>query len=50
MLTSLGSIREVHVRLSSGRGRPRVQRTHSELDPLAQRLFDELGLARLLAG
>ncbi|MCP3915709.1 MAG: IS1634 family transposase [bacterium] len=49
MLDSLGSIREVHVRLSSGRGRPRVQRTHSELNPLAQRLFDELGLARLLA-
>jgi transposase len=49
MLDSLGSIREVQVRLSSGRGRPRVQRTHSELDPLAQRLFQELGLARLLA-
>jgi transposase len=49
MLDELASIREVHVLFSSGRGRPRVRRTHSQLSPLAQRLFDELALARHLA-
>ena len=49
MLESLGSIREVHVLLSSGRGRPRTQRTHSKLDPLAAQLFETLDLASMLA-
>lgn len=49
MLDALCSIREVHVLLSAGKGRPRVQRTHSKLDANAQRLFDELELARHLA-
>jgi transposase len=49
MLESLAGIREVHLLLSAGRGRPRTQRTHSQLDPLAQQLFDELGLKRMLA-
>lgn len=48
MLESLGSIREVHVMLSSGRGRPRTQRTHSKLDPLAAQLFETLDLASML--
>jgi hypothetical protein len=45
MLEALASVREVHVLFSSGRGRPRVRRTHSRLAPLAERLFEELGLA-----
>jgi transposase len=49
MLEALATIREVHVLLSSGKGRPRVRRTHSELTPLAKRLFEELGLGRHLA-
>ncbi len=48
MLEALGSMREVHVLLTSGRGRPRVRRTHSELSPLARSLFDQLGLAKHL--
>jgi transposase len=49
VLDALASVREVHVLFSSGRGRPRVRRTHSQLSPLARRLFDELALARHLA-
>ena len=49
MLESLGSIREVHMMLRSpGPGRPRTQSTHSELDPLAARLFEALDLASML--
>ena len=48
MLEALGSVREVHVLLTSGRGRPRVRRTHSELSPVSRRLFDELELAKHL--
>jgi transposase len=48
MLEALGSVREVHVLLTSGRGRPRVRRTHSELTPISRRLFDELELAKHL--
>ena len=48
MLETLDTIREVQVLLSSGRGRPRVQRTHSELEPLAAQMFETLDLGRLL--
>lgn len=48
MLETLDSIREVQVLLSSGRGRPRVQRTHSQLEPLAAQMFEALDLGRLL--
>ncbi|MBW1762811.1 MAG: IS1634 family transposase [Deltaproteobacteria bacterium] len=49
MLESLGSIREVHMMLRSpGPGRPRTRSTHSELDPLAARLFEALDLASML--
>ncbi len=49
MLETLDTIHEVQMLLSSGRGRPRVQRTHSELEPLAAQLFEALELDRLLA-
>lgn len=49
MLDALACIREVHVLLTSGRGRPRVRRTHSQLAELPQRLFDELDLGRHLS-
>lgn len=49
MLGTLGSINEVHVALSAGRGRPRVKRTHSKLEPQAERLFQELQLGHYLA-
>jgi transposase len=48
MFELLGTIREVHHLTSSGRGRPRTQRGWTRLDPEAQRLFDALGLSRLL--
>jgi len=49
MLESLGSIREVHVMLRSpGPGRPRTQTTHSELAPLAARLFEALDLDSMM--
>ena len=48
MLESLGTIREVQVLLSSGRGRPRVRPTHSKLEPLAEQLFKALDLGRYL--
>jgi len=48
MLETLHTIREVQALLSSGRGRPRVQRTHSELEPLAAQMFHALELGRLL--
>ena len=48
MLETLDTIREVQVLLSSGRGRPRVQRTHSQLEPLAAQMFKALDLGRLL--
>jgi len=48
MLESLGTIREVQVLLSSGRGRPRVRPTHSKLEPLAEQLFEALDLGRHL--
>lgn len=49
MLNTLTEIREVHVALTTGRGRPRIRRTHSRLGPQAERLFNELQLARYLA-
>jgi len=48
MLETLDTIREVQVLLSSGRGRPRVQRTHSQLEPLAAQMFEALDLGRRL--
>jgi transposase len=48
MIETLGTIREVQVLLSSGRGRPRVRPTHSKLEPLAEELFKALDLARHL--
>jgi transposase len=48
MLESLETIREVQVLLSSGRGRPRVRTTHSQLDAEAERLFVSLDLGRYL--
>jgi transposase len=48
MLETLGTIREVQVMLSSGRGRPRVRPTHSKLEPLAEQLFSALQLGRYL--
>jgi transposase len=48
MLETLGTIREVQVLLSSGRGRPRVRPTHSKLEPLAEQLFKVLDLGRYL--
>ena len=48
MLETLGTIREVQVLLSSGRGRPRVRPTHSKLEPLAEKLFKALDLGRHL--
>jgi transposase len=48
MLETLGTIREVQVQLSSGRGRPRVRPTHSKLEPLADQMFVALDLGRLL--
>lgn len=48
MLESLGSIKEVQVLLTSGRGRHRTSRTHSKLDPLGERLFKALELGRYL--
>ena len=48
MLDTLHTIREVQVLLSSGRGRPRLQRTHSRLEPLAADLFKALDLRRYL--
>ena len=50
MLETLDTIREVRVLLSAGRGRPRVQRTHSQLEPLAAQMFQALDLGRLLPG
>jgi transposase len=49
MLGTLHSIREVHVALSTGRGRPRIRRTHSRLSRRAQALFQQLSLAQYLA-
>lgn len=48
MLETLGTIREVQVMLSSGRGRPRVRPTHSKLEPAAEELFKALDLGRYL--
>jgi len=48
MLATLSTIREVHVLLSSGRGRPRTKRIHSKLDSAAEELFTALDLARWL--
>jgi transposase len=48
MLETLGTIREVQVLLSSGRGRPRVRPTHSKLEPLAEQMFKTLDLGRHL--
>ncbi|MGB6641573.1 MAG: IS1634 family transposase, partial [Thermoanaerobaculia bacterium] len=48
MLETLDTIREVQLMLSSGRGRPRVQRTHSQLEPLAAQMFEALDLRRFL--
>ena len=48
MLETLDTIREVQLMLSSGRGRPRVQRTHSQLEPLAAQMFEALDLGRFL--
>jgi hypothetical protein len=48
MLETLDTIHEVQLMLSSGRGRPRVQRTHSKLDPLAAQMFEALDLERFL--
>lgn len=49
MLETLGTVREVQVLLSSGRGRPRVRPTHSKLEPLAEQLFKALDLDRHLS-
>ena len=49
MLATLGGINEVQVALSTGRGRPRISRTHSELEPPAKQLFQLLQLDRYLA-
>jgi transposase len=48
ILDKLATIREVHVLLSTGRGRPRTQRSHSAVDPLAVKLMDALELGRHL--
>ncbi len=48
ILDKLGTIREVHVLLSTGRGRPRTQRSHSATDPLAEKLMNALQLKRHL--
>jgi transposase len=48
ILDKLGSIREVQVLLSTGRGRPRTQRSHSATDPLAIKMMDALDLSRHL--
>jgi transposase len=48
ILDRLGSIREVQVLFSTGRGRPRTQRSHSATDPLAVKLMDALDLGRHL--
>jgi len=48
ILDTLGTIREVHVLLTTGRGRPRTRRTHSATDPLALQLMDALDLERHL--
>ena len=42
ILETLGTIREVQVLLSSGRGRRRVRPTHSKLEPLAEQIFKAL--------
>jgi transposase len=49
MLETLETICEVQVLLSAGRGRPRAQRTHSQLEPLAAQMFEALDLGRLLS-
>ena len=48
ILDKLATIREVHVLLSTGRGRPRTHRRHSATDPLAVKLMDVLELGRYL--
>ena len=48
ILETLETVREVQVLLSSGRGRPRLRRTHSKLAPLAKELFTVLNLGRYL--
>ncbi len=48
MLETLSTIREVQLMISAGRGRPRVQRTHSKLEPLAAQMFEALDLNRFL--
>lgn len=48
MIETLGTIREVQVLLSSGRGRHRIQSTHSRLEPHAKELFNALDLGRYL--
>jgi transposase len=49
ILETLETVREVQALLSSGRGRPRVRRTHSKLEPAARELFEALELERLLS-
>ena len=48
ILETLETVREEQVLLSSGRGRPRLRRTYSELAPLAKELFTVLNLGRYL--
>jgi transposase len=49
ILEILGTIREVQVLLTTGRGRPRTRRTHSATEPLAVELMNALNLDRFLA-
>jgi hypothetical protein len=49
MFDTLMSIREIHVLISSGRGRPRTKRLRSKIDPTAERVFDALDLGPRLA-
>ena len=49
ILETLGTIREVQILLTTGRGRPRTRRAHSATDPLALQLLEVLGLERHLA-
>lgn len=48
MLDALSAIQEVHVLLSNGRGRPRLQRRTSKLSDLSRSLFRTLDLGRYL--
>lgn len=49
MLDTLATIREIHVLISSRRGRPRTKRVRSKLDTLGEQLFDALELGSRFA-